>query len=314
MRVLFVLFLIFPVFTMSADTIADYYPFAIGNYWIQHSEISNGGIDPLTFSMEIEAIDPIGGVNYFRRINWLAWDNGSDEAIWYTWLRFSDEGVILGAFGETTNINDATIFDPAVLWFPNELATLGYTYEVEIPEMGGTFSFANNGVGASVNVPAGSFDNCIVILLTITDSTNTLTQNSEFYFAHNVGEVRNYSWNQWYEYSELELTEYEVNVSSPQNNLPVPFSNLINYPNPFNPSTTISFEIVAKDAKDAKIKIYNLKGQKVKTISVFPSPNHTVSIVWDGTDDSGIPVSSDVYFCRLKIGEFSASRKMLLLK
>jgi len=88
-----------------------------------------------------------------------------------------------------------------------------------------------------------------------------------------------------------------------------------NYPNPFNPSTTISFNLTAKNAKDAKIEIYNLKGQKVKTLSNsnFTEGNH--SVVWNGDDDTGKPVSSGVYFYKLNVnGKSESVRKCLLLK
>ncbi|MDO9577719.1 MAG: hypothetical protein Q7J16_07520 [Candidatus Cloacimonadales bacterium] len=103
---------------------------------------------------------------------------------------------------------------------------------------------------------------------------------------------------------------------------------LTNFPNPFNPFTTISFSLTAKDAQDAKIEIYNLKGQKVKVftfpsgscpigtseqnLQITQSPNH--QIVWDGTDQNNKPVSSGVYLYKLKAGEFEDSRKMLMLK
>ena len=101
---------------------------------------------------------------------------------------------------------------------------------------------------------------------------------------------------------------------------------LSNYPNPFNPSTTISFNISRKDvglrstspgqAKDVEIIIYNIKGEKVRELPIVtPSPSHTLSITWTGTDDSGKPVSSGVYLYQLKVGnKFSQTRKMLLLK
>ncbi|HPR18549.1 MAG TPA: FlgD immunoglobulin-like domain containing protein [Candidatus Cloacimonadota bacterium] len=96
--------------------------------------------------------------------------------------------------------------------------------------------------------------------------------------------------------------------------LPVADYKLSNYPNPFNPSTTISFDLTANDAKNAKIEIYNLKGQKVKTLPVSPSQSHTVSVVWNGTDDNGKDVSSGVYFYKLKAGNCEKSKKMLLLR
>ena len=92
-----------------------------------------------------------------------------------------------------------------------------------------------------------------------------------------------------------------------------------NYPNPFNPTTTISFSLTAKDAKDAKdaeLIIYNIKGQKVKTYS-FPNPDlsgGTRSVVWNGTDENGKPVGSGIYFYQLKSGKFCETKKCILLK
>ncbi|MDO9576925.1 MAG: lamin tail domain-containing protein [Candidatus Cloacimonadales bacterium] len=89
---------------------------------------------------------------------------------------------------------------------------------------------------------------------------------------------------------------------------------LSNYPNPFNPTTTISFSLTAKDAEGAKLEIYNLKGQKIKTFSnlqITKSPNQ--QIIWNGTDTNIQPVSSGIYFYKLNI-EHSPVKKMLLLK
>ncbi len=87
-----------------------------------------------------------------------------------------------------------------------------------------------------------------------------------------------------------------------------------NFPNPFNPETTISFSL-AKDAKNAKIEIYNIKGQKVKTLvnDHLQIGNH--SIIWNGDDESGKPVGSGIYFYKLNVnGKPKAVKKCLLLK
>jgi len=89
-----------------------------------------------------------------------------------------------------------------------------------------------------------------------------------------------------------------------------------NYPNPFNPETTISFS-VTQTSSFVILDIYNIKGQKVKVFDVILSGDvgESNSIVWDGTDDSGKPVSSGVYFYQLKIGnKIIDSKRMLLLK
>ena len=86
-----------------------------------------------------------------------------------------------------------------------------------------------------------------------------------------------------------------------------------NFPNPFNPETLISFNL--QKANDIKLEIYNMKGQKVKTLvnKRYIAGYH--SIVWDGTDNSGNPIGSGIYLYQLKAGsEFSRIKKMLLLK
>ncbi|RLC50584.1 MAG: hypothetical protein DRI23_02985 [Candidatus Cloacimonadota bacterium] len=87
--------------------------------------------------------------------------------------------------------------------------------------------------------------------------------------------------------------------------------NLSNYPNPFNPTTTISFNLIAKDAKNAKLTIYNLKGNKIRQ---YPISNNQSSIVWDGTEKNNQQVPSGIYFYSLNTGSIQQTRKMILIK
>ncbi len=99
------------------------------------------------------------------------------------------------------------------------------------------------------------------------------------------------------------------------NNLVTTTELLGNYPNPFNPTTTISFSVSDQQNEQIELVIYNLKGQKVKTFSnlhITQSPMQQVR--WNGKDDSGNPVTSGVYFYKLKSGEIEISKKMLLMK
>ena len=107
-------------------------------------------------------------------------------------------------------------------------------------------------------------------------------------------------------------------------------SHFSNYPNPFNPSTTISFSLTTEITEDTEIVIYNLKGQKIKTLDCSNSfaanardsrswknardSRSTYSVIWDGTDDHDKPVSSGVYFYKLKTGDYENTRKCLLMK
>ncbi|MDP8233076.1 MAG: choice-of-anchor J domain-containing protein [Candidatus Zophobacter franzmannii] len=85
-----------------------------------------------------------------------------------------------------------------------------------------------------------------------------------------------------------------------------------NYPNPFNPETTIKFSI--DTPTDVKIDIFNIKGQQVKTIanSLFNAGSH--SVLWNGMDSNGSIVPSGVYFYRMQSGMNSQVKKMILMK
>jgi hypothetical protein len=85
-----------------------------------------------------------------------------------------------------------------------------------------------------------------------------------------------------------------------------------NHPNPFNPSTTISFTLPKKT--QANLSIYNLEGKLVKTLLNGLMDEGYKKTTWDGINISGNPVSSGVYFYRLKAGNKVLTRKMMLLK
>jgi hypothetical protein len=85
-----------------------------------------------------------------------------------------------------------------------------------------------------------------------------------------------------------------------------------NYPNPFNPETTISYSM--KEAGSVSIDIYNIKGQLVKHLvkGDMAAGNHTV--VWNGTDNNNRAVSSGVYFYKMNSGNYSSTKKMIMMK
>jgi hypothetical protein len=85
-----------------------------------------------------------------------------------------------------------------------------------------------------------------------------------------------------------------------------------NYPNPFNPQTTIAFSI--KDRGNVSLKVYNVAGQLVRTLANENRAAGPYTVVWDGRNDSGQPVSSGVYFYKLVANSFSQTKKMVLLK
>jgi hypothetical protein len=85
-----------------------------------------------------------------------------------------------------------------------------------------------------------------------------------------------------------------------------------NYPNPFNPTTTIAFTL--PHAENVKIDVYNAKGQLVSSLinREFSAGSHTV--VWDGTDDMGTNVGSGIYFYKMSTADFHDVKKMIMVK
>jgi len=103
-----------------------------------------------------------------------------------------------------------------------------------------------------------------------------------------------------------------TSLSDIDNALPVVTALKGNYPNPFNPSTTIAFDLAREGY--VNIEIYNIKGQKVKTVV---SGNYTAGqhkIVWNGDDFSGRSVGSGVYFYRMTTSGYVKTQKMLMMK
>nr|MBN2278142.1 T9SS type A sorting domain-containing protein [candidate division Zixibacteria bacterium] len=94
--------------------------------------------------------------------------------------------------------------------------------------------------------------------------------------------------------------------------LPTEYALRQNFPNPFNASTSIEFDL--PKAGQIELMIYNALGRKVRSLinSGYEAGRH--SIIWDGNDQSGRPAASGIYFYVIKAGDFSESRKMMLLK
>ncbi|MFC1898678.1 T9SS type A sorting domain-containing protein [Candidatus Cloacimonadota bacterium] len=86
-----------------------------------------------------------------------------------------------------------------------------------------------------------------------------------------------------------------------------------NYPNPFNPSTTISFQLNNEIIGTPELMIYNMKGQKIASLPVFLSGVEGLAM-WDGKDENNHPVSSGIYFYKMKAGKFVQTKKMILMK
>ena len=104
------------------------------------------------------------------------------------------------------------------------------------------------------------------------------------------------------------VSEKDITIPSPQATLSA------NYPNPFNPSTTIIFAISDDSAVNVCIDVFNIKGQKIRNLV---NDNYTAGehrVVWNGHDDNGNEVVSGIYFYQMRTGDYTETKKMIMIK
>jgi hypothetical protein len=110
-----------------------------------------------------------------------------------------------------------------------------------------------------------------------------------------------------HEFSLIKLAKGDYTVPTPVK----PYLN--NHPNPFNPSTTISYN-VAQTSSFVSLKIYNVKGQLVKTLVNGKQEQGAYSVTWNGKDESDNAVSSGIYYSRIETAGKTITKKMVLMK
>ncbi len=118
-------------------------------------------------------------------------------------------------------------------------------------------------------------------------------------YRGNMARTGNYNYNLYVDNAEVDVPFAETTLKQ-------------NYPNPFNPSTAISYSI-AENSK-VELAIYNIKGQKVKTLVNENKVKGNHSVTWNGKDQSNKKVSSGIYFYKLETANKTLTKKMILMK
>ena len=152
----------------------------------------------------------------------------------------------------------------------------------------------------------------------VDDGSGAIMINDMIYaFEPTIGEVYEITGLVDYAYGSYRIEprySSDINIASSANEDVVNIDfNLSNYPNPFNPTTTISFE-VRQTSSFITLEVFNLKGQEVKQLISTQLQAGKHSVIWNGTDSNDQPVSSGIYFYKLISGEHKQTKKMLLLK
>jgi len=122
--------------------------------------------------------------------------------------------------------------------------------------------------------------------------------------------TRTDGWKSWV-YNDW-MVRASYTVSKAGQNLPSRFALEQNFPNPFNPSTEIRFRL--EHSSTVELAVYNVLGQKIKTLASGSFPEGEHSVTWNGRDGLGSSLSSGVYFYRLRAENRVFTRRMVLIK
>jgi len=111
--------------------------------------------------------------------------------------------------------------------------------------------------------------------------------------------------------SEIGSLTSVVTVVQDNNNQPIEYKLGQNHPNPFNPSTTINYSLA--ESGNVQIKIFDISGKEIATLINEPQSAGNYTLYFNA-NDARIKLSSGLYFYTLRSGNFSAAKKMILLK
>ena len=161
-------------------------------------------------------------------------------------------------------------------------------------------------------IVAGNFGKSLVVAAPAMTAKIELTTEQKHHIASAIDQLESNA-----NLSSAEEMVLNVLKSILPEKLPTQTQLLANYPNPFNPETWIPFQL----AKDSTVtaKIYDVTGKQIRMIELghLPAENYVESgkaIYWDGKTETGELVSSGTYFYQIEAGDYTDTRKMVILK
>jgi len=290
--------------------------------------ISNIGGEDLTFDIELDETLRQAGISKDRislslvdansrvrnereRVDWLSVDPESGT------IEPGDEEIVIVSFDAAGLEPDTYTADITITHNAGDPIEIPVTMEVEVPEL-------PMPVNLAVDEEEGLFTwdepelarqellEYDVYLdgeyVATTEETEYQYEDLEYNETYEAGVVAVYNWGD----SEMATVEFTWLVVSADDPITTITELRGNYPNPFNPDTNISFSLSTPGR--VQIEIFNIRGEKVRTLldSELEASQH--EIVWDGRDDRGRTVSSGVFFYRMKTEDYTSVKKMLLMK
>jgi len=246
---------------------------------------------------------------------WISYDNDADADTWGVYAESENPGYDIAHSGDmgvgviyNAAGNDDWLITPPLNLTNFTSAAFGFwarshspdyleDFNVKISTTGNAINNFTTTLGSQTNTP-DTWEQYIVDL-------NAYVGNT-IYLA-----IQCVSVDDWYLFADDFLVLASTGTSS--ENLVVEDSyKLHNFPNPFNPQTNISFNLV-KDER-VVVDIYNIKGQKIKNLIHGMAKSGVNTVVWNGRDNDNKPVTSGIYFVKLKTESQNIVRKLILLK
>jgi immune inhibitor A len=190
-------------------------------------------------------------------------------------------------------------------WWPGKPGADHYVAALE--QADGSFELEHKYDYGDANDPFPGGSNKTTFDATTTPSSDAYTGGTSFVKLDNVSSSSDTM------YADL-IVGFSASNDDGNDGVLVPVSVELsqNYPNPFNPATTIDF--FSDVETTARLEVFNLLGQKVRTLLEGHIGSGTSSVTWDGYDDGGSPAASGVYFYRLSAGEAEQVKKMILVR
>jgi hypothetical protein len=187
-----------------------------------------------------------------------------------------------------------------------EISSRAFTHEYDIRRS--LTTDVNHASAVDVRTQFASTDD----MVTIRDNVGLANNTDYFYFVRaRYSGIYGNKLSEWTISNKVRYTTVnEADITEPPSRMML----LGNFPNPFNPETVISFQLSVFGYQYVEIEVFNLRGQKVKSLvnDYFTAGNY--SVVWDGRDDGGNVLGSGLYFYQMRAGDFTETRKMLLIK
>lgn len=211
---------------------------------------------------------------------------------------YDDQGNLATIYYETPASKEHVILQDTLYWNGDKLTSIHSNYQtdyLEYDENGriseiAVFNNLNNSLSQMYYYDYDEYGRMI-----------SETIEHYYYYGNDIDRIDCYQ----YEYNDY-CSNYDnpyVSASEVQ---------LINYPNPFNPQTTIQFSLAKK--QKVSLHIYNIKGQKIRTLLDEEEKVGKHLVNWNGINDNQMKVSSGVYLYQLKTKNQSYTKRMLLLK